>query len=105
MMAKIIEINSKQQFDELIKNGDKKVLVDFKAEWCGPCKMLHPLIEELSNKRDDVVFVQIDVDHNKDLAQEYNIMSIPSIKVFEKGKIIKEGLGFMSINKLEEILV
>jgi len=87
-------------FNEIIKN---KVLVDFYATWCGPCKMLSPVLEELS-KEIDIDIVKIDVDENNNLAKEYGIMSIPCLILFENGKEIKRNLGFMPKEKIKEFV-
>lgn len=87
-------------FNEVIKN---KVLVDFYATWCGPCKMLSPVLEELS-KEIDIDIVKIDVDKNESLAKEYKVMSIPCLILFENGKEIKRTLGFKSKEELKEFI-
>ena len=79
----------KEDFKEIIK---ERVLVDFYATWCGPCKMLSPLLENISK---EIKIVKVDVDKNEDLAREYGIMSIPCIILFEKGKEIKRNIGFV----------
>ena len=85
-------------FKELI---NEKVLVDFYANWCGPCKMLAPVLEKIS---DDIKVVKINVDSNGDLAREYGVMSIPCLILFEKGKEIKRNVGFMPEAKLKEFI-
>ncbi len=80
-------------FNSLISDG--VVVVDFFATWCGPCKMLAPIIEELKNERSEVKFVKIDVDENEDLAKQYGIMSIPSLLLFKDGKLVDKKVGFM----------
>lgn len=90
----------KEDFNELIKN---KVLVDFYAAWCGPCKMLSPQLEELS-KEIDIDIIKIDIDNNPDLARNYKVMSIPCLILFENGKEIKRNLGFMPKDKIKEFI-
>ncbi|PPE04145.1 thioredoxin [Williamsoniiplasma lucivorax] len=102
-MSKIITVTSKQQFDEIIANN-KKVLVDFKAVWCGPCKMLHPVLEQLASKITDAVIVEVDVDDNKDLALEHKIMSIPAIHIYENQQLKTQKTGFMPMAQLQELL-
>ena len=85
-------------FKELI---DERVLVDFYANWCGPCIMLAPVLEKFS---DDIKVVKINVDSNGDLAREYGVMSIPCLILFEKGKEIKRNVGFMPEAKLKEFI-
>lgn len=85
-------------FNELIK---KRVLVDFYANWCGPCKMLGPVLEKVS---DEIDVLKVNVDTNQDLAREYGIMSIPCVILFENGKEVKRNIGFMSESKLIEFI-
>ena len=79
--------------DELIKDG--KVLVDFVATWCGPCKMLGQELEDLSSDRTDFKIVKVDVDLNPNLARMYGIMSVPTLMYFNNGKLVKKESGFV----------
>ena len=79
---------TEQGFEKEIKEG--KVLVDCYAEWCGPCKMLSPIIDELSEELTNVKFFKLNVDDNQELAQEYQIMSIPTLLIYEDGKWITD---------------
>ena len=88
----IININ-KSNFDSEVVKSDKKVLVDFWAPWCGPCRMLLPTIEEIAEERDDIKVCKINVDDESELAASFGIMSIPTLMVFENGKVIKKSLG------------
>lgn len=88
----IININKSNFENEVIKS-DKKVLVDFWAPWCGPCRMLLPVIEEIAEERDDVKICKINVDDESELAASFGIMSIPTLMVFENGKMVKKSLG------------
>ena len=85
-------------FSEIIK---KRVLIDFYANWCGPCKMLSPELEKIS---DEIEVVKINVDEHQDLAREYGVMSIPCIILIEDGKEIKRNVGFLPENKLREFI-
>jgi len=96
-MLKVYDGNN---FNELIQ---KRVLVDFYASWCGPCRMLGPVLDELS-KNIDIDIIKVDVDNNQDLAKEYGVMSIPCLILFEDGKEIKRSLGFMPKGKIEEFI-
>lgn len=98
----MIHIKSKEEFNEVIKKD--KVLVDFYADWCGPCQMLGPVLEKLDKEYDDIEFVKVNTDEFLELATEYNIMSIPALKVFEKGKVTKETVGLLSKKELLELL-
>ena len=89
-MAKII---NSQEFNNKIESG--VVVVDFFATWCGPCKMLAPVIDELSNELDNVNFVKVDIDQSMDLAQKFRIVSVPTLKVFKNGEEVDTLMGFM----------
>lgn len=89
-MAKII---NSQEFNNTIESG--VVVVDFFATWCGPCKMLAPVIDELSNELDNVNFVKVDIDQSMDLAQKFRIVSVPTLKVFKNGEEVDTLMGFM----------
>lgn len=89
-MANII---NSQEFDNAIQNG--VVVVDFFATWCGPCKMLSPIFEELEEELKEVKFVKVDIDKNSDLVQKFKIVSVPTIKIFKNGKEVDTLVGFM----------
>ena len=89
----IIHANE-ENFDSLI-NGEL-VLVDFFANWCGPCKMLSPILENMSEDRDGLKIVKVDVDECEKLARNYGIMSIPTLLLFKNGKLMSTRTGFMS---------
>ena len=89
----------KENFDDLI--NDKKVLVDFYATWCGPCKMLSPILEKVES---NIKVIKVDTDKFDDLAVKYGIMSIPTLILFEKGKEVKRNVGFIDKNRLEEFI-
>ena len=91
---------NKDNFDSLISDG--VVVVDFFANWCGPCKMLGPVLEELSSSRGEVKVVKIDVDQEEDLARRFGVMSIPALYLFKDGKQIDSKVGFMPLSDLEE---
>ena len=88
-----------ENFDDLTKKGT--VVVDFFATWCGPCKMLSPIIEELGESLDDITFIKIDVDKHEDLARRFGVMSIPTLVFFKDGKEVKKHIGFISKNDLK----
>ena len=87
-----------ENFNEITK---EKVLVDFYASWCGPCKMLSPVLEKISN---DIKVVKVDVDKYQDLAREYGVMSIPCLILFEDNKEIKRNIGFIPEPKQKEFI-
>ena len=91
----IIHVNNAQEFNEKIATG--RVLVDFFATWCGPCKMLAPLLEEIDERKEagDLLIVKVDVDEATDIAIRFGIQSIPTLIVFENGQPVKKSLGYM----------
>ena len=84
------QIDSKE-FKNIINDG--KVVVDLFATWCGPCKMLSPILDEISEEITTTKFYKMDVDDNEDIAREYNVMSIPTILVFENGNLVNTIVG------------
>lgn len=92
----IRHLENKEQFNELIKD---KVLVDFYAEWCGPCKMLAPNLEKL-----DYNILKVDVDKFQDLAISYGVMSVPTLILFKNGKEINKSIGYLDIDELKEMV-
>jgi thioredoxin 1 len=93
-----------ENFNEII-NGQTPVLVDFSAEWCGPCKMMSPVLKQLKDRMDDRLrIVKIDVDSNRELAYKYNIRSVPTLMLFQSGKNKWSGVGVMTSDYLEGII-
>ena len=93
-----------QNFNELI-NSEQPVLVDFYATWCGPCKALAPILEQLKNEYDGkATILKVDVDENPDLASQYDIRSVPTLMVFKNGNIIQTVKGFPGKAKVEDLL-
>jgi thioredoxin 1 len=92
---------SESQFDAEVLSDKGKVLVDFYADWCGPCKMLGPILEEISKETPDLKIVKINVDEAQKIAQQYGVMSIPTVYLFDGG--VKAG-RFVGIKSKEEIL-
>lgn len=89
-----IEVTA-QNFDEEVLNYKGKMLVDFWAEWCGPCMMLGPVIEEVSEEVDDVKFCKVNCDESRDLALQFGIMTIPNLIVFENGEQVNQSIGYI----------
>ena len=89
---KAIELKS-NEFENVVLKSEKPVLVDFWAPWCGPCRMVVPIVEEIAEEREDIVVCKINVDQEGELAQRYGIMSIPTLMVFENGQIKAKSVG------------
>jgi len=99
-----IELTDKNFQQEVLKN-DKPVLVDFWATWCGPCQMMGPIVEELSKEMEGKVKIgKIEIDSNPETAEKYEIMSVPSLKVFKGGKVVKEFTGLQNKGVLRKEL-
>ena len=93
----------KNRFEEL-KASEKTIVLDFYAEWCGPCKMIAPFIEEIALENPDITVAKVDVDKSADLAIEFGIQSIPTIVVFKDGKISSKAIGYRSKEQLLELI-
>lgn len=99
-----INLNS-SNFDEQVTNTDKLVLIDFYATWCGPCKMVSPIISEIANEYlNSVKVCKVNVDENQDLAVKYNIMSIPTLIFLKNGAVLKNIVGFSSKSELDSTI-
>ena len=81
-------------FEQEVLQAKGRILVDFWADWCGPCRMLSPIIEEIADEHDDIKVCKVNVDEESALAQRYNVMSIPMVVMFENGKITGQTVGY-----------
>ena len=90
-----------QEFNEEVLNGKGVVLVDFFATWSGPCKALSPILDELAEKVKDVKIVKVDIDADSDLASEYRVMSVPTLKIFKDGEVKESLVGGRPLEELE----
>lgn len=88
-------------FETEVLNNSKPAIVDFYADWCGPCKMMAPVFKELSSQMSDYDFYKINVDNEQELAGKYQVMSIPTVMVFKNGKPVLTSVGFLSKDDLE----
>ncbi len=97
----IIEITSKDQFDEAIKS-ETLTIVDFWAVWCGPCRVLKPLLHKIASEHPEIQLLTVDVDANQELAAEYDINSIPAVFMFKNGQIVDNFVWVMPENEILE---
>jgi len=104
-MATAIVNLSSNTFDETVSGADKPVVVDFWAEWCGPCKQIAPILQEIATEHgEDVTIAKLNVDDNPELARRFNVMSIPTLLVFSGGEVSKRLVGAKSKGALLEEL-
>lgn len=100
----VIHIGSEEAFDKLMAGGTP-VLVDFWATWCGPCRMIAPIVEEIANEyASKVVVAKVDVDEMGELAQRYRIMNIPTLMLFKQGQLVDKAIGARPKAALEQML-
>jgi thioredoxin 1 len=96
---------TKSNFDTEVMKSTLPVIADFWAEWCGPCKMIAPILKDLAKDyKDKIKIAKIDVDAEGDLAQKYNIVSIPTIMIFNKGQVVRQQVGAIPRQTLEKMI-
>lgn len=91
---------TRSNFESEVLKSDKPVLVDFWAPWCGPCRMVSPVVDEISEERDDIKVCKVNVDDESSLAASFGVMSIPTLVVFKDGKIVKQSIGAKPKNQI-----
>ena len=94
---------TKENYDFVI-DTDKVVLIDFFAQWCGPCKMMSPIIDKIANEHPEYVIGKVDVDEDPELARAFGVMSIPTIVVMKNGEVVKQNIGAIPENQVLELL-
>lgn len=97
-------IKSQEQFDESVLKSDKPVMIDFYADWCGPCKAMAPLMDELDNELDSCCVAKVNVDELPELAIQYRVVSIPTVLVFKDGECVSRNVGLANRKELEGLL-
>lgn len=99
----ILRVTS-QNFEEEVLKSDKTVLVDFYADWCGPCKMLSPIVDEVAKEMSEIKVVKVNVDEAQDLAMNYQVMSIPTLVVIKNGKEAKRSVGLIDKSEVKNLV-
>lgn len=99
----VLKVTS-ENFEEEVLKSDKTVLIDFYADWCGPCKMLSPIIDDVAKENENIKVVKIDVDTAQDLAIEYQVMSIPTVVVIKDGQELNRSVGVVSKSEILEMV-
>lgn len=98
-------INIKQEnFNQEVLGSDRTVLVDFWASWCGPCRMLSPIVDEIAAEREDIKVCKINVDEQPELANQFQIMTIPTLMVFKGGQVVNQASGARPKNQILSML-
>ncbi len=99
----VVNINM-NNFQEEVLNSEKPVLLDFWASWCGPCRMVGPILDEIAAERSDIKVAKVNVDEQPELASKYKIMSIPTLMVLREGKVVNQALGARPKNQILAML-
>lgn len=95
---------TRENFEEEVLKADRKVLVDFYADWCGPCKMLAPIVEEVASEHEDLKVVRINIDNEESIAMDYQIMSIPTLVLIKDGKEVDRVIGYVQKKVIETMI-
>lgn len=94
----MIDIKTKEQYKELMEK--ERILIDFYADWCGPCKMMEPILEDVQ----DIEVARVNIDNFRMIAEKERVLSIPTFKIMERGKVVKEKTGFMTREEFNEFI-
>ena len=95
---------TKDNFEEKVLKAEGKVLLDFWATWCGPCRMVAPIVEEIAAEREDIIVGKVNVDEQMELASQFGIVSIPTLIVMKEGKVAAQAVGYMPRADIEKLL-
>ena len=95
---------TKDNFQELVLNAEKEVLLDFWAPWCGPCRMVSPIVDEIAEERQDILVGKVNVDEEMELAAQFRVMSIPTLVVLKSGQVVNQVIGARSKRELLSLL-
>ena len=98
----MIYLEKEMDFEKIINN--KLVIVDFFATWCGPCRLISPILEELEKENKNLTIVKIDVDKNESLARKHGVMSIPTLEIYKNSQLVDKVVGYLSKEELEDLL-
>lgn len=97
-----VKVLNKENFEENVLKNENPVVVDFWASWCGPCRMLSPVVDQVAEESEGIVFGKVNVDEEKELASRYGIMSIPALVLFKDGKAVDSMVGFRPKERVAE---
>ncbi len=95
---------TKENFENEVKKCEKKVLIDFWASWCGPCRMVSPIVDQIAEEHPEIKVCKVNVDEEQELALQFGVMSIPSLFVMENGEIVNRSVGMQSKSQILEML-
>ena len=100
----LVKDMNKENFQEEVIHSEKPVLVDFWASWCGPCRMVSPIVDAIAQERPDIKVVKVNVDQEQDLALQYGVMSIPTLVVMKDGKVVNQAVGVRPKDQILDLL-